>query len=378
MKGRLVVISHTEHFLNEKGKIVGWGPTIRELNFLSEHFSSITHIATLHNKPAPKSSQPYSSNNIKFIGLKPFGGPTVSAKLGVLSKALSVIRLVDQEAKDADFVQLRTPTGIAVFLLFYFALTKNSRKYKFWVKYAGNWNQTNPPLGYRFQRWFLKQNFCDCKVTINGSWSNQPTHCISFENPCLTQEQILRGRLIAGEKMFQPPYRFVFIGRIEGPKGVDRILNSIQGLDKSLIDSLIFIGDGPNNERYQEYAKNIDYRIKFLGSLDNFNVHQQLEKSDFILLPSNSEGFPKVIAEAACYGVVPIVSDVGSIGFYINEDNGFVCSIENIDREFKTRLKQATTTNFIKLKEKSNLLTKVSEKFTFQVYYKNLQKEIIE
>ena len=264
-----------------------------------------------------------------------------------------------------------------MFLLCYFALTKNKRKYTFWAKYAGNWNQSNPPLGYRFQRWFLKQNFCDCKVTINGKWPNQPEHCISFENPCLTQEQIQYGRSIASKKSFKPPYRFVFIGRIEEAKGVDRILNAIEVLDKSLVASVTFIGDGPNKEKYQERAKNLDTEIYFLGGLNNEHVHQQLELSDFMLLPSTaSEGFPKVIAEAACYGVIPVVSDVGSIGHYINEENGYVCKIENIDSEFSQILQEAVKAESQDLIGKSENLRGVAIKFTFKSYLTRIQKEV--
>ena len=376
MKGKLVVISHTEHYHNEKGDVVGWGPTVRELNYLSNHFSSITHIATLHDKPSPNSSQGYSSQNIKFIALQPFGGHSIFAKLRILSRAIHVIRLVHQEVKDAEYVQLRTPTGIAAFLLCYFALTKNKRKYTFWVKYAGNWNQTNPPLGYRFQRWFLKRNFCDCKVTINGKWPNQPEHCISFENPCLTQEQIQHGRSIASKKTFKSPYHFIFIGRIEEAKGVDRILNAIEVLDKSRVASVTFIGDGPNKEKYQERAKNINTDIRFLGGLDNESVHQQLEQADFLLLPSNSEGFPKVIAEAACYGVIPVVSDVGSIGHYINEENGYVCKIEIIDSELSRKLQEAIKVEPHDLSEKSQNLRVVAIKFSFDEYRNSLDKYI--
>ena len=48
-------------------------------------------------------------------------------------------------------------------------------------------------------------------------------------------------------------------------------------------------------------------------------------KCDFIILPSKSEGFPKVIGEAMNYGCIPIVSDVSCISQYIqNGVNGFL------------------------------------------------------
>src|SRR5262249_44353868 len=36
-------------------------------------------------------------------------------------------------------------------------------------------------------------------------------------------------------------------------------------------------------------------------------------QSHFLLLPSSSEGWPKVLSEGMAYGAVPVTSDVGSI-----------------------------------------------------------------
>ncbi|MFT4523139.1 MAG: hypothetical protein ACI8ZN_002091, partial [Bacteroidia bacterium] len=46
MVTKLLIISHTPHYL-ENDVAVGWGPTINEINFLSNTFTSITHVACL-------------------------------------------------------------------------------------------------------------------------------------------------------------------------------------------------------------------------------------------------------------------------------------------------------------------------------------------
>ena len=45
---KLVVISHTEHFINSQGEVVGWGPTVIEINHLLDLFEEIVHIAVLN------------------------------------------------------------------------------------------------------------------------------------------------------------------------------------------------------------------------------------------------------------------------------------------------------------------------------------------
>jgi glycosyltransferase involved in cell wall biosynthesis len=376
MRGKLVVISHTEHYLNPTGGVVGWGPTVRELNALAPYFKSINHIAFLHNANASNSSESYSSDNIKFIPLKPTGGKTLLAKLNILFSMFIILKVVRENLKDADFVQLRLPTGVGVLLLPYFRITKSKRNFTFWVKYAGNWNESKPPMGYAFQRWFLKKDYCKSAVTINGFWPDQPKHCISFENPCLSKEQIQIGNQILKLKKFTAPYNFVFIGRLEDEKGVRLILETFRKIDSHYINSLVIIGDGPKRLDYERIVSDQKY-IKFLGGLSNKSIHEILITADFLLLPSiASEGFPKVIAEAACYGVIPIVSDVGSIAHYINEDNGFVCNTYNIKDSFELQLKSAIETESSKLQQKSMLVSEIAGLFTFDAYGEKLEKHI--
>jgi glycosyltransferase involved in cell wall biosynthesis len=376
MKGKLVIISHTEHYLNKQGSVVGWGPTIREINYLSQHFETISHIGVLYPNEPPKSSEGYGSDNIRFVPLKPTGGNGFWKKTTILLSILNLLNTVRTEISDADFVQLRVPTGIGVILLPYFAITKSKRQFLLWVKYAGNWNEFSPPYGYAFQRWFLKKNFANCKVTINGFWKNQPKHCISFENPCITEDQLQIGRQILNSRKFEPPFSFTFIGRLEDAKGVQRILNVFQTLKHNNVKTLVFIGDGLKREWYEQFSREIIF-VEFTGGLTNEEVHSYLDKSDFLLLPSlASEGFPKVIAEAACYGVVPIVSDVGSIAHYINGDNGFVCKIEHLKESFESQLKNALKSEANSLKYKSKQVSEVARLFTFEAYLEKLEKFI--
>src|SRR5690554_4710251 len=214
---KLAIISHTEHYRNPEGAIVGWGPTISEINHLAKDFDEIYHVAFLHPGTPPPSSLPYTRTNIHFVALTPVGGKGMGAKMKIVGSIPDVIKTVQQTLKKVDVFQLRTPTGIGVFLIPY--LTLFSRK-KGWYKYAGNWSQKNPPLGYAFQRSMLKSQ--KRKVTINGNWPDQPNHCLTFENPCLTETEREEGLAISQMKNFAPPFSFCFVGRLEDAKGVQR------------------------------------------------------------------------------------------------------------------------------------------------------------
>jgi glycosyltransferase involved in cell wall biosynthesis len=367
---RLAIISHTEHYKHPDGTIAGWGPTISEINHLAGNFEVIYHLAFLHPGSPPPSSLPYTSPNIKFVPLQPLGGKGMGAKLKLLWNMPTILKTVRKTLQQADVFQLRAPTGMGVFLIPYLTLISNK---KGWYKYAGNWGQENPPLGYALQRRMLKLQ--KRPVTINGFWPGQPNHCHSFENPCLTEADIKAGRSVAEEKVFQPPFVFTFIGRLGEAKGVSTLLEALQQIPLEKIKSLHFVGDSEESETYKKAAAFLGDKVSFHGFLSQPGVHALLKESHFLLLPSKSEGFPKVIAEAACYGVIPVVSNVGSISHYVNHSNGFLWNpITGIG--YGDLLKTVVNSSEDDLKHRSGQTTLLAEAFTFNKYLNKLNESV--
>ncbi|MNF98881.1 Glycosyl transferases group 1 [compost metagenome] len=139
-----------------------------------------------------------------------------------------------------------------------------------------------------------------------------------------------------------------------------------------------FIGDGISKEKYKRETRFLGDKVQFYGFLNSGDVHLLLKRAHFILLPSTaSEGFPKVIAEAACYGVIPIVSNVGSIGHYIDIANGFIWD-SNSDTSYEEVLSKALNSGASVLKDKSIAVVALAEKFTFANYKFSLNKILTE
>ncbi len=369
---KLAIISHTEHYQADDGSIVGWGPTVSEINHLAEDFEEIYHVAFLHTGSPPPSSLPYTKGNVHFVALRPVGGKGMGDKLGIVANMPKILNTVRKTLKQVDVFQVRTPTGMGVFLIPYLSLF--SRK-KGWYKYAGNWNQKNPPLGYALQRWMLKRQ--RRKVTINGSWPKQPKHCLTFENPCLAEEERKEGLGITRGKKFEPPFRFCFVGRLEDAKGVQRIIDafgSLESLDK--VASIHFIGDGEKMDFYKDKCEQLKLPVVFHGFFERKKVFEIYKKSHFIILPSDSEGFPKVVAEGMNYGAVPIVSDISSIGQYVNANNGYL--LKPITAlAIKGILEEVYEESSENLQNKAIDSHNVAAKFTFTHYRKKIQNQII-
>ena len=374
LRKKLVVISHTEHYKGQDGLIKGWGSTVNEINYLADYWEEIVHVACLYEETPPSSALPYTHAAIKFVPLPPYGGKKLRDKLDILFKIPKISSQVIKSLKGATEVQLRLPTSMGVFLLPLFSFFL-PRKYTLWVKYAGNWSQQAPPLSYRLQRWWLKKNAAKCKVTINGFWPNQPKNCYSFENPCLTEEDLASGTAIAEQKVFNGFYTFAFVGRLEEAKGVGRIVEALKAIPFEKINKIHFVGDGLQMDSYKEITSFLGDKVVFHGFLGKKDTHAVVAHAHFFLLPSDSEGFPKVIAEAACYGAIPVVSDVGSIPHYINSSNGFVWKI-NQAITFSEVLKTAVHTPPATLQEMAQNGTAVAQLFTFNQYKNKLERLI--
>jgi glycosyltransferase involved in cell wall biosynthesis len=359
-------------YFDINGCATAFGPVVRELPTFLSLFEEIVWIGYMDKSNYGDGVMLEVPNNVKLIPLKSVGGKSPLDKFFVLLALPKMLYVIIKEMNVVNVIHTRGPSVPAMIGAFFSMVFKSK---VWWHKYAGNWNETRPPITYGIHRFLLKK-LIYTRVTINGFWPNQPKHCISFENPCLSIEQIQNGKQILKQKKYRAPYNFVFIGRLEDEKGVRLILETLQKIDSHFINSLVIIGDGPKRldyERIGSYQKH----VKFLGGLNNKSIHEILFTADFLLLPSvASEGFPKVIAEAACYGVIPIVSDVGSIAHYINEGNGFVCNTYNIKDSFELQLKNAIGTESSKLQQKSMLVSEIAGLFTFDAYREKLEKHI--
>jgi len=314
---QLTIISHTEHYRTTDGELVGFGATVTEINNLLDVFDSIIHVAVLYDTEAPSSALPYQSQSIHFIALPVVGGQSLSDKFQVLWQAPEILKIIKQSLKDSTHFQFRAPTGIGVYVIPYLIFFNSKQG---WFKYAGNWKQAHTPLAYRFQRWLLTLQ--KRKVTINGYWVDQPNHCISFENPCLTERELKDGQLIRREKQLNhKSISLCFVGRLEAAKGFYLFLESLNALPENLkdkIDTVHIVGEMRDGD-FKNDVTIPGVSLAYHGTLPRHELHDIYKQSHFIVLPSKSEGFPKVISEALNFGCIPVVSNLPAIEQYIND-----------------------------------------------------------
>src|SRR5699024_2461460 len=101
--------------------------------------------------------------------------------------------------------------------------------------------------------------------------------------------------------------------------------------NKDFIGSVHFAGDGKKKEFYEEFAKKHQIPAVFHGFLEREKVFEIYKQSHFIILTSDSEGFPKVISEGMNFGCIPIVSLISGMNLYLNKKNSLILDKNNSD-----------------------------------------------
>ena len=139
---------------------------------------------------------------------------------------------------------------------------------------------------------------------------------------------------------------FIFAGRLESPKNIDRIIRIYSSLPEDIIrqNDLYIAGTGSQEKRLKQIADDEGCRehIHFLGSLDNRDLIEEESCRLLMLMASDYEGMPTAIAEALSVGVPVVTTAAGDIPSIIQDgSNGLLLSLDCSDDEYKQAIIKA-------------------------------------
>lgn len=116
----------------------------------------------------------------------------------------------------------------------------------------------------------------------------------------------------------------IFIGRLNKIKNLHNLIDAFSGIGSSV--ELILVGYGEEKGALERHAKEVGTNLVFRGVVPREQIPIELNKSDVFILPSFSEGHPKVLLEAMSCGLPCIVSDIPSLREIVKDGfNGFLC-----------------------------------------------------
>jgi glycosyltransferase involved in cell wall biosynthesis len=126
--------------------------------------------------------------------------------------------------------------------------------------------------------------------------------------------------------------KLLFIGRISHAKGLAIIYNILSGLKKNAVPFKFFLaGTGADEKEYVEkFTSLLGSDFEFKGVVSGKTKTDLYKNSDVFLLPSLFEGLPMSLLEAMSFGLVPVVTNVGSMGFVVtNNENGIITMLND-------------------------------------------------
>lgn len=103
-----------------------------------------------------------------------------------------------------------------------------------------------------------------------------------------------------------------YVGRLEPRKGVKYLLQAFQLLQQKQPDvKLIIAGDGPDREKLEELAADLELRgVQFVGYITNEEKRRYLQSTDLFCAPAlHGESFGIVLLEAMACGLVTVAGD---------------------------------------------------------------------
>jgi len=135
----------------------------------------------------------------------------------------------------------------------------------------------------------------------------------------------------------------LYVGELIKLKGVNYLLAALQGIHREYSQvRLTIIGDGDCRAELSWMAKDMGIAeyVDFAGFLKPEAVKEHMLKSDVLVLPSLTEGLPRVIIEAMAVGLPVIATDVGSVKELVkNGENGFLVRPRDVEALTKALLR---------------------------------------
>ena len=327
---RFLVITLAPTLLKEDG-YHSYAPYVREMDIWFSKVSDVTIVSpSKYSKELLMSS--FLRKDIRLRGISELNFTSFrSIIVSLLSLPITTIKIF-QEIKKADHVHLRSPGNIALLgCLVQIFFPKKPKT----AKYAGNWDpKAKQPLSYRFQKWLLSNTFLtrNMQVLVYGEWPGMSKNIKSFFTATYPQSKV--GNIKSPN--FEAPYHFVFVGSLSSGKRPLYAIRLVEALIQNGIDcSLDIYGEGVERSSLESYIRsnNLIERIKLHGNQTAETVEAAYKRAHFLILPSKSEGWPKVVAEAMFWGSIPIVPKISCVPWMLGNGERGVLIEMDFDRD---------------------------------------------
>ena len=345
------IITHVPHVYSN-GKYFGYAPYVNEMNIWLKHVDKVIVVAPLSTFDKTVLHQDYHHPCIEFVAVPQFSLISIKAMFMTIVHLPLLLSSIFKAMRQSDHIHLRCPgnmglLGSLVQILF-------SKKKKT-AKYAGNWDpNSKQPITYKLQKKILSSTFLTHNMTVlvYGAWPNQSKNIKSFFTATYYEAE----KSVLIPKTFALGIHFLYVGSLTAGKQPIVAIKLVEALKKRNYDvHLSVYGDGDELQNCISYVRHhclSDY-VFIHKSINKVQLKQLYQDSHFLILPSKSEGWPKVVAEAMFWGCLPIATAVSCIPTMLDYGNRGVLLGASFQRnlaEIEVLLRQPMDYN-LKIKE---------------------------
>ncbi|MCL9769754.1 glycosyltransferase [Flavobacterium sp. HXWNR69] len=356
---KLLIITHVPH-IKVNHEYFGYAPYVREMNIWLRYVDEVVVVAPLVQESLTPIHESYVTNSpFRFVKVPEFDLTSFFNQLKAFPRALVAMVKIYQAMQQADHIHLRCPGNMGLLGALVQILFPKKKKT---AKYAGNWDpKSKQPWSYRLQQLILSNPFLtkNMQVLVYGEWPNQTKNVKPFFTATYSEDEIqnsefriqnqlsLAAKSRTNENSFDsarldkieinlPSTSFLFVGTLSKGKQPLYAIQLVEALHQQGEKvQLEVYGEGEMRQELERYlAQNhLEAIVTLHGNQSKETILHAYQSSHFLILPSKSEGWPKVVAEAMFWGCVPIASPVSCVAYMMGNGSRGLLLTERLEAD---------------------------------------------
>lgn len=326
-----VIVTHVPHII-EDSQYFAYSPYVREINIWLKNFDKVIIVAPIENTKKTPIHIHYEHANIEFVAIDSFDLLSVKSIFKSLFVMPLILFKIGTSFNKADHIHLRCPGNVGLLGVLVQIIFPSKSKT---AKYAGNWDpKAKNPLSYRLQKYILSHTFLtrNMQVLVYGEWKNSSKNIKPFFTA--TYKESDKKEILP--KTLDTIIKMVFVGTLSAGKRPLYAIGLVEKLmQKGFKIELSVFGEGNERKNIEEYIVNnkLQNSVILYGNKDISIIQKAYQDSHFVLLPSQSEGWPKAIAEGMFWSCVPIATRISCVPNMLDEGNRGLLLQVNLEKD---------------------------------------------
>lgn len=329
-----VIVISSSPFIKNNNLYYAYSPYVKELEIWAKYSDKISFFCPIWENDKELLISEISFETNKIFLAKEFNIKSFKSIIKSFRYSFYNLNTIHKAMKQSDHIHLRCPGNIGLFGCMVQILFPRKPKT---AKYAGNWDPKSPqPWSYKLQKWILSNTFLtrNMQVLVYGEWENQTKNIKPFFTATYTEED----KIPILPRNLDHEISFLFVGTLSKGKRPLYAIQLVEALYKKGWNvNLSIYGNGSELENVEKYIK--EHHLKNLiclkGNQSSETIKNAYQESHFLILPSKSEGWPKVVAEAMFWGCLPITTKVSCLPNMLDHGKRGVLLEMNINKDIE-------------------------------------------